>query len=172
MSNVFRFGQHRRRPSWHRRRPSSSRRHSGRRPPLTVVLVLLSLAGSALFYAYAMFVSRPSVNEGDLDLSCSSVSVTDGDTFRCGNTRVRMYGIDAPELEGHCRPGRECVHGDPIASTRNLESLIGGRQVACKSVDVDRYGRIVGRCFAGDTDLSCAQVEAGFAVRRYGTLWC
>ena len=137
-----------------------------------VVLVALAVVGSGFFYAYSLFASGASISAADLDLSCPSVSVTDGDTFRCGSTRVRMYGIDAPELEGHCRPERKCVEGDPVASTRNLERLVAGRQVACRSEDVDRYGRTVGRCFAGDVDLSCAQVEGGFAVRRYGILRC
>lgn len=148
------------------------RRASGSRVYPSVLLVVLAVAGSGLFYAYTLFASGTSTKTGELDLSCMTISVTDGDTFRCGDTRVRMYGIDAPELEGHCRVGRTCVGGDPIASTRNLERLMAGRQVACKSIDVDRYGRTVGRCFANDIDLSCAQIEGGFAVRRYGDLRC
>lgn len=136
------------------------------------MIALLAVAGSGLFYAYALWSSRAAIDLADLDLTCAAVTVTDGDTFRCGSVRVRMYGIDAPELEGHCRPGRTCVGGDPIASTRNLERLIAGRQVACQSIDVDRYGRTVARCLAGDVDLSCEQVAGGFAVRRYGNLRC
>lgn len=56
------------------------------------------------------------------DLSCSSVRVIDGDTFDCGGIRIRMQGIDAPEMPGHCRPGRNCTVGDPWASTANLRA--------------------------------------------------
>ena len=44
-------------------------------------------------------------------------TVNDGDTLRCQDgTRIRLSGIDAPELDGHCQPGRACVPGDPLAS--------------------------------------------------------
>ena len=35
--------------------------------------------------------------------------VIDGDTIHCGYTRVRLAGIDAPEMPGHCQPGRACT---------------------------------------------------------------
>lgn len=43
-------------------------------------------------------------------------TVTDGDTIRCGAERIRLLGIDAPELPGHCRSGRACAPGDPYGS--------------------------------------------------------
>jgi endonuclease YncB( thermonuclease family) len=106
------------------------------------------------------------------DIACSSPKIVDGDTLRCGSTRIRLYGIDAPEMPGHCRPGRACTPGDPYASTDNLRVLIGGGTIACQQQDTDRYGRAVARCTASGRDLSCAQVEGGFAVRRYGLLIC
>ena len=33
-------------------------------------------------------------------LSCVAI---DSDTLRCGQERVRLIGIDASELAGHCR---------------------------------------------------------------------
>ncbi|WP_363738969.1 thermonuclease family protein [Sphingobium sp. LMA1-1-1.1] len=80
--------------------------------------------------------------------------------------------MDAPELPGHCRPGRECTPGDPYASTANLQSLVSGQAVECRQIDTDHYGRAVARCSAKGRDLSCAQVQGGFAVKRYGSLSC
>jgi endonuclease YncB( thermonuclease family) len=104
--------------------------------------------------------------------SCAVSNVTDGDTLRCGERRVRLYGIDAPELPGHCRPGRRCTPGDPYASTANLRRLVGAGALQCEQKDIDAYGRTVARCSAAGQDLSCGQVEGGFAVRRYGWVWC
>lgn len=104
---------------------------------------------------------------------CAAPQVLDGDTIDCGGgPRVRLQGIDAPELPNHCRPGRKCTPGDPYASTESLRSLINGQSLQCRKTDTDRYGRTIARCKAGDTDLSCAQIESSHAVRRYAMILC
>lgn len=40
---------------------------------------------------------------------CHWPKVIDGDTIHCRYTRVRLAGIDAPEMPGHCQPGRACT---------------------------------------------------------------
>lgn len=106
------------------------------------------------------------------EFTCANPKVTDGDTVRCGGRRVRLAAIDAPELPGHCRTGRRCVAGDPYASSANLSRLIGGHSLTCRQTDIDRYGRTVAYCAAGQHDLSCTQVRQGFAIERYGRLEC
>jgi uncharacterized membrane protein YsdA (DUF1294 family) len=99
----------------------------------------------------------------------------DGDAIRCagrGGRSMRLYGIDAPEMPGACRPGRQCTPGDPYASRDHLSALTRGRAVRCEIVDHDHYGRGVVRCSADGADLSCAMVRDGFAVERYGRLNC
>jgi endonuclease YncB( thermonuclease family) len=133
------------------------------------VKYLVAVAFFVLFVAitFGVGIARDSGT-----FNCPVPRVTDGDTFRCGQTRIRLYGIDAPELPGHCRQGRTCVSGDPWAATRNLDALLHSGAVICRAVDVDAYGRTVARCSAGDVDLSCSQLSGGFAVRRYGSISC
>ena len=144
---------------------------------ISLVVALVKEAGTVVlgvaFLALAFPVSFGvgSARESDVFV-CSSVRVTDGDTFRCDGRRVRLYGIDAPELPGHCRKGRACTPGDPYASTDNLAALLQSGPVSCRQVDVDRYGRSVALCSAGRRNLSCAQLAGGFAVRRYGSISC
>ena len=95
-------------------------------------------------------------------------TVTDGDTIRCGDERVRLLGIDAPELPGHCRRGRECVPGDGLASKRSLERLIGGRPVRLERFGRDRYDRTLAYVFVGGVNLSCAQIQNGRAIYKAG----
>jgi endonuclease YncB( thermonuclease family) len=98
--------------------------------------------------------------------SCSVASVTDGDTLRCTDgTRVRIAGIDAPEVSP-CAAGRQCVAGDGQASKRALAGLASGRTLSCRAVGTS-YKRVVAFCSAGGVDLSCAQVSAGQAIKRY-----
>jgi len=94
--------------------------------------------------------------------------VTDGDTIRIGNIRIRLHGIDAPEAEQTCTAGgREwrCGH----EATNALTEIIADRSVSCNRRDKDRYGRIVAVCRAGSIDLNAWMVEEGWAVayRRY-----
>jgi endonuclease YncB( thermonuclease family) len=94
-------------------------------------------------------------------LSCIAV---DGDTLRCGAERVRLTGIDAPELPGHCQPWRRCVAGDSQASKAALARLIAGRFVSIERLGQDRYGRTLALAHAGGVNLACAQLAAGRAV--------
>src|SRR4051812_48974674 len=62
----------------------------------------------------------------------------DGDTLVCDGERIRLNGIDAPELPGHCRPGRRCVVGDPFAAKADLERNIRGGVIAITRLGKDR----------------------------------
>lgn len=80
----------------------------------------------------------------------TTCTVTDGDTLKCCEIgRVRLLGIDAPETPGHCRKGRTCAPGDPVASKKALEKLVA-RGVTISPVTRDRYGRTVAQVYAGD----------------------
>lgn len=109
---------------------------------------------------------------------CAAPIAVDGDTLRCGGGAahprylVRLLGIDAPELPGHCRAGRVCTPGDGAASTRAMAALIAGGTVVCAPQGRDSYGRVLASCSAGGVELSCAMVARGFAVERYSRLRC
>jgi endonuclease YncB( thermonuclease family) len=104
------------------------------------------------------------------DAVSGRVTVTDGDSFEIGETRVRLNAIDAPE-------GRQtCVRGGSIwrcgeAATAKLRGLVAGRTVACTRKDEDAYGRMVAVCSNGAADLGGAMVAAGLALayRQYGS---
>lgn len=96
-------------------------------------------------------------------LSCVLV-VVDGDTLRCGSERIRLLGIDAPEMPGHCRRGRRCVDGDPFASKAALTALTVSGTARIARRGRDRYGRTLARVRVNGVDVSDAQVRAGHAV--------
>lgn len=90
----------------------------------------------------------------------------DGDSFRLGPDEVRLKGIDAPEGRQTCQRGSEVwLCGE--ASKAELSRLIDGRRIDCKVSGRDRHDRLLGRCYAGSTDLNSAMVSAGMAV-AYG----
>ena len=69
-----------------------------------------------------------------LAFACTLMAV-DGDTLQCGNELIRLTGIDAPQLPGHCQEGRSCAPRDPLRSRQALEALSRG------TVLIDRQGR-------------------------------
>ena len=94
----------------------------------------------------------------------AACEATDGDTLRCGEERIRLLGIDAPELPGHCRRGRTCVKGDGAASRAALVAALHLGRLSARRVGRDRYGRTLAAVDASGTDLSCAQLASGQAV--------
>ncbi len=130
---------------------------------------LLFLESNSSFNAHAISVINNSSNESSI--RCQNPQITDGDTFRCNGYRIRLAGIDTPEMPGHCRTGRNCTSGDPYAARDFLHSISRGL-VTCQSVDTDHYGRTVARCRTDHEDLSCAMLKANYAVRRYGHISC
>lgn len=96
----------------------------------------------------------------------SSCLAVDGDTLRCGRERVRLLGIDAPEMPGHCQRGRQCPPGDPHQSTASLRAALGRGSLTITRVGEDRYGRTLALVRAGSTDLSCWQLRKGQAIYK------
>lgn len=89
--------------------------------------------------------------------------VTDGDSVVLeGGRRVRLLGIDAPELEREGQPADFLAH----KAKRALADLAEGKRVRLEYDELryDRYGRTLAFLFLPDgTNLSRAQVRQGLA---------
>ena len=94
----------------------------------------------------------------------------DGDSLMVGTREVRLFGVDAPEFDQTCkRNGAPWFCGSEAAD--HLSRLVTGRDVRCRLVSTDQYGRAVSRCTVGTTDINSAMVESGFATafREYSS---
>lgn len=110
----------------------------------------------------------PSLERSGSSAGASTIqgcSVTDGDTIRCGAERIRLLGIDAPELPGHCKGSRVCAPGDPFGSTATLEQAMADT-MAINRVGEDRYGRTLAMVAGRRGDLSCWQLARGQAIYK------
>jgi endonuclease YncB( thermonuclease family) len=90
--------------------------------------------------------------------------VIDGDTIDTGSTRIRLWGIDAPEREQTCQGKNGDVYECGRDATAVLSELTRGRQVECAQRDIDRYGRVVAVCRTESGELNVAMVRRGWAV--------
>lgn len=86
------------------------------------------------------------------------VGVHDGDTLTLltvtkQQIRVRLHGIDAPEL----------TQAFGATAKTALSDLVFSKQVDVQVIERDRYGRTVGRVKVGKTDVNLEMVRQGFA---------
>lgn len=80
--------------------------------------------------------------------------VVDGDSFELTDgRRIRLLGIDAPDLEN-------CMGGE---AKEILQILIEGKIVGLKNQVKDGYGRILANVFSGVTHINYEMVKRGLA---------
>jgi len=96
-------------------------------------------------------------------------NVTDGDTIRIGDTRIRLEGIDAPEMSQRCTRADGSSWQCGEAAKAALIQKIGNHSVRCEISGTDRYSRSLGTCWSGALNLNQWLVQSGWAVayRRY-----
>jgi endonuclease YncB( thermonuclease family) len=119
----------------------------------------------ALLLLGLIALSAAASGPGDVDLVLPAkvVRIADGDTAEMqldsGPMRVRLYGIDTPEL--HAPFGREARDA--------LAALIAGREVELVPVSQDKYDRLVAVVLVKGSSVNESLIGGGlaWAYRRY-----
>lgn len=104
-----------------------------------IFTIILSLILSIFSYALDVFVEK--VSDGD-----SFVAKYNGKKIR-----VRMYGVDAPELKQ--KHGKE--------SKEYLENLILGKKVELKVLYEDKYKRKIARVYYKNKEINLEMLRSG-----------
>ncbi|MFH1557916.1 MAG: thermonuclease family protein [Pseudomonadota bacterium] len=121
---------------------------------LTAAALLLALAALAALLTRADEITGPAF-------------AVDGDTLHILDLRVRLDGIDAPELAQTCgAPGAAWPCG--AEARRRLEDLLAVPLVTCHLRGSDAYGRRIGTCTARGRDVARVMVEEGLALALSG----
>ncbi|MGH1406975.1 MAG: thermonuclease family protein [Rhodomicrobiaceae bacterium] len=95
--------------------------------------------------------------------------VVDGDSLVLNGEKVRLKGIDAPELQQKCeKEGQSWRCGR--ASTTALRKMIRSQKVDCRGTEFDRHQRLLATCFVNDMNLNKKMVSLGWAV-SYGSAY-
>lgn len=87
----------------------------------------------------------------------------DGDSLELDGIKFRLEGIDAPEARQFCRRS-EGQWACGKQATGYLRKLVNSGNVICRSFGLDKYDRILARCFVGKTDINREMVANGWAV--------
>ncbi len=95
-----------------------------------------------------------------------TIRVVDGDSLVIDDERVRLEGIDAPELGQRCRAGGS-EYDCGARARAALVDMVSAGAVTCTTRGRDRYGRHLAECRAGELHLNAEMVRRGWAV-AYG----
>jgi endonuclease YncB( thermonuclease family) len=104
---------------------------------------------------YRPTAAMPRPSAGMVGAIAGHPRVIDGDTIDISGTRIRLHGIDAPELTQTCM-----IAGQPYRcgarSAQALADFMRGHVVGCIPVDVDQYRRTIARCHTenGNIDMN------------------
>lgn len=123
----------------------------------------LGAHGWTVWTGGARHEARPTAGHGERG---GRAHVGDGDSVTIDGVRLRLIGIDAPELAQVCHRGGQ-AHRCGDEAKAHLEDLVGERPLACVWDRLDLYGRGLAHCRAGAVDLGAAMVRDGWAL-AYG----
>ena len=119
------------------------------------------------------------VKSDEIKLISGTVRVIDGDSIEINKKKIRLFGIDAPELKQECL--KESIpYFCGIVSKQNLKKYVQGKKINCEYTKLDRYKRILAicrlNCFFWGDDPDCEKfslnkymVRSGYAIayKRY-----
>ena len=129
----------------------------------------LSLSLFSIFFLF--FITQLHSQEKFIS---GKAKIIDGDSIRIEKHRIRLLGIDAPEMKQLCKDKNNedyaCGHLSKnflisfIDGVKNLKNL---KEVFCYYSEFDKYNRVLGECFVGPKriyNLNQAMVLSGHAV--------
>lgn len=90
--------------------------------------------------------------------------VIDGNTLVVGGQRVRLFGIDAPDLEQTCDWPKKTIECGKISRSAVLDLIAGVERISCKTRGRDHDGRWIAVCYADGSDIGRNMVHTGWAL--------
>ena len=89
--------------------------------------------------------------------------IIDGDTIHIKSNKIRLHGIDAPEIKQTCKIDNQNWYCGK-QSTKELKNLINNQKVECNVNDIDRYNRYVAICYVNEININQWMVKNGWAI--------
>lgn len=97
--------------------------------------------------------------------------IVDGDTIFVNKIKIRLEGIDSPELKQLCKNKDNKDYRCGVSATEFLKSIIENKEVKCFNQGKDVYKRILGICYIDDLNINQEMVKSGNAVAtNYGNV--
>ena len=112
---------------------------------------LMKKLSLSLFCILILFLTTPSFTAEikEITRDGKKLEIIDGDTIKIDNFKIRLHGIDAPEMGQICLDKKKEPYDCGLYSKRYLKKLIGKREIVCVYNSLDVYKRILGTCYRG-----------------------
>ena len=120
----------------------------------------LNLISSSIIFLFFFIVSSFGSDQKDI---FGIAKVIDGDTIKIKDKRIRLNGIDAPEIKQECK-NEIGIYDCGVVSKLFLEKLILSENILCLYRELDRYKRILGTCYKNTININSRMVRSGHAV--------
>lgn len=105
-------------------------------------------------------------NKDDKKAITGKAEVYDGDTFKINDKKIRLVGIDTPELSQNCKR-RKLVEPCGKIIKEIVELIVKNKDVTCYNYGIDLYGHILGECYVDDLNINKLLLREGLAVYYY-----
>ena len=104
----------------------------------------------------------------------AEIKVIDADTIELVGKKIRLSGIDAPELAQKCESAQNQYYKCGIKASTALKELLSSRDtnfLSCEFSGKDLYGRLLGECALGKLNINSWLVQNGWALayRKYSS---
>lgn len=106
-----------------------------------------------------------------------SATIIDGDTLKIKNEKIRLFGIDAPEMNQMCKRPYLKIGFLTFSTNYNcgemsqirLRKYVKNKAIKCIFNSRDRYNRLIAECYVDKKNINSWMVENGYAVayRKY-----
>ncbi len=114
--------------------------------------------------ARLIFAACLCASTAQADNLSGQASIIDGDTLEIHGTRIRLWGIDAPEGSQLCRNDDSLPYRCGANAANELDAFIARRPVDCSPVSLDQYRRTVAVCSIDGVDVAEWLVRNGLAL--------
>ncbi len=90
--------------------------------------------------------------------------IREADQIQIGNSRIRLYGIDAPSTDQLCLNTKGDRWTCGVAARDELIKHTDNKSWTCHTSHTDRRGRVLARCEVSGEDIQKWLVRAGWAL--------
>ena len=119
-----------------------------------ILIFKLLITISLILYSSASFSEK--IIEG-------KAKIIDGDTIHIEKNKIRLHGIDAPEIDQTCTIKNKMWHWG-LESSAALKKLVLDNNISCVVSDIDKYKRYIAECFINNKNINKFMVRNGWAI--------